>query len=404
MDRDKAPSLLLLPSPPDPASRASLAAAYKPALTAVLSHLKDASVAQTLIVAVACPILKGSGLRHKTLSWPRAQHLLAGLYAIISVVCADLDIPSYVNAGAHSVDARVVLVDHERTQRYGQDFRAAIESNNTAIVDLATFACAYHPWKYIFNADSEVAHELHSLYLKMAEKHQTLLQDQLITVKGGIALNVPSTQPSLPSSPTILHKNVCMGGTFDHLHPGHKLLLTAGAYLLDIPESGLGDTCVYVIGITGDELLKNKKNADVLEPWIDRARNVVRFLSSILELAPEGWTGAAALTLEEGDGRVTATLRGGTITIECVRINDAFGPTITQEDLECLVVSAETRSGGEAVNNRRSELGWKPLEIFEVEVLNAKEISDVVTTTQDFSSKISSTSIRRQIAEATQQA
>lgn len=403
MARDKAPSLLLLPSPPDPASRASLAAAYKPALTAALSHLKDASAAQTLIVAVACPILKGSGLRHKILSWPRAQHLLASLYAIISVVCADQGIPSYVNAGAHSVDARVVLIDHERTQKHDQGFRAAIESNNTAIVNLATFACAYHPWKYIFNADSEVAHELHSLYLRVAEKHQTLQQGQLITVKGGIALNVPSTQPSLPSSPTILHKNVCLGGTFDHLHPGHKLLLTAGAYLLDIPESGLADTCVYVIGITGDELLKNKKNADVLEPWIERARTVVGFLSSILELAPEGWTSAAAPTLEEGDGQVTTTLRGGTITIQCVRINDAFGPTITQEDLGCLVVSAETRSGGEAVNNKRSELGWKALEIFEVEVLDAREISDVSTTTQDFSSKISSTSIRQQIAEATQQ-
>lgn len=402
MARAEAPSLLLLPSPPEPASRARLAAAYKPALAAVLSQLKDAPVAQTLIVAVACPILQGSGLRHKTLSWPRAQHLVASLYTIISVLCADLYIPAYANAGAHSVDARVILVDHERSQQHGQDLRAAIEPNNTAIVDLATFARAYHPWKYIFNADSEVAHELQSLYLKIAEKHQPLLQDQLITVKGGLALNVPSTQPSLPSSQTTLHKNVCLGGTFDHLHPGHKLLLTAGAYLLDIPESGVADTCVYVIGITGDELLKNKKNADVLEPWIDRARTVVAFLSSILELSPQGWTSAGAPTLEEGDGRVTATLRDGSITIQCVRINDAFGPTITQEDLGCLVVSAETRSGGEAVNNKRSELGWKSLEIFEVEVLDGKEISDVSSTTQDFTSKISSTSIRRQIAEGTQ--
>ncbi|PSR88518.1 hypothetical protein BD289DRAFT_367083 [Coniella lustricola] len=403
MARDKAPSLLLLPSPPDPASRASLSAAYKPALTAALSHLKDASAAQTLIVAVACPILKGSGLRHKTLSWPHTQHLLAGLYAIISVVCANLDIPSYVDAGAHSVDTRVVLIDHERSRQYGQDFRAAIESNNTAIVDLATFASVYHPWKYIFNTDSEIAHEVQSLYLKMAEKHQKLLQDQLITVKGGIALNVPSTQSTTSSPPTSLHKNVCLGGTFDHLHAGHKLLLTAGAYLLDIPESGSANTCVYVIGITGDELLKNKKNADVLQPWIDRARTVARFLSSILELASQGWAGASAPTLQEGDGQLTTTLRGGAITIQCVRIHDAFGPTITQEDLDCLVVSAETRSGGDAVNHERSKLGWNSLEIFEVDVLDAKEISDVSTTTQDFSSKISSTSIRQQIAQATHQ-
>lgn len=399
--RHNLPSLLLLPFPPDPPTRPALATAYKPALTAALTKLKDAPTSQTLVVAVACPVLRGPGLRYKTLSWPQAQHLLAGLYAIISVICAESGIPSYLNAGPGSVDARVVLVDHDRRRRFGEDFRVAIESNNTAIVDLPTLASAYHPWNYIFHADSEAAHELHSLYLKLAEKQQTLLQDQLITVGGGLAFNVPSSEGPPPPSPgTMPYKTVCLGGTFDHLHPGHKLLLTAGAYLLDIPERGSSDTCTYIIGITGDELLKNKKNADVLESWDDRARNVLRFLSSVLELSTEGWKAANAPIIDEKDGEFVATLRDGTITIQCVVIQDAFGPTITIETLDSLVVSAETRSGGNAVNNKRVEKGWKPLEVFEVEVLNANEISDVSSETQDFSSKISSTAIRRQIAEA----
>lgn len=398
--RHSLPSLLLLPFPPDPATRPALATAYKPALTAALTKLKDAPTSQTLVVAVACPVLRGPGPRYKTLSWPQAQHVLAGLYAIISVLCAELGIPSYLNAGPGSVDARVILVDHDK-RRFGEEFRAAIDSSNTAVIDLPTLASAYHPWNYIFHADSEIAHELNSLYLKLAEKQQTLLHEQIVTVRGGLAVNVPSLEGPPPPSPgTMPYKTVCLGGTFDHLHPGHKLLLTAGAYLLDIPERGSSDTCTYIIGITGDELLKNKKNADVLEPWDDRARNVIQFLSSVLELSTEGWKKANAPSIDEKDGEFVATFRDGTITIRCVVIQDAFGPTITIETLDSLVVSAETRSGGNAVNDKRVEKGWKPLEVFEVEVLNAGEISDTPSSTQDFSSKISSTAIRRQIAEA----
>lgn len=395
------PSLLLLPFPPDPATRPALSAAYKPALAAALTKLKDAPTSQTLIVAVACPVLRGPGLWHNTLSWSRAQHLVAGLYAIISVLCAELSIPSYLNAGPGSVDARVIVFDHDKKRRYGDDFSAAIEPNHTAVVDLATLASAYHPWNYIFHADSELAHELHSLYLKLAEKQQTLLQNQLVTVDGGLTVHVPSLEgPPPPPTGTLPYKTVCLGGTFDHLHPGHKLLLTAGAYLLDIPKRGSSDTCTYIVGITGDELLKNKKNAHLVEPWDDRARSVIQFLSSILELSAEGWKKANAPSINEKDGEFVATLRDGTITIQCVVIQDAFGPTITIETLDSLVVSAETRSGGKAVNDKRVEKGWKPLEVFEVDVLDAAEISDAPSSTQDFSSKISSTAIRRQIAEA----
>lgn len=401
MSRDHLPSLLLLPFPPDPATRPALSATYKPALIAAITKLQNAPTAQTLIVAVPSPLLRGPGPRFKTLSWLQAQRLLAGMYAIISIVCDELGVPTYMNAGPGSVDTRVILIDHTKSRRYGKDFQPVIEPSNTAIVDLATFASAYYPWNYIFNTDSEPAHELHSLFLRLSESHQTLLQEQLITVKGGIALNVPSTEEPPPPSPgTMPHRTVCLGGTFDHLHPGHKLLLTAGAYLLDIPERGSSETCTYVIGISGEGLLQNKKNAEVLESWNDRARSVLYFLSSILELSTEGWKQAATPVIQENDGEFIATFRDGTITTQCVRINDPFGPTITQEILDSLVVSAETRSGGRAVNDKRVEKGWKPLEVFEVDVLETEETTDVPTQTQDFSSKISSTAIRRQIAEA----
>lgn len=402
MDRDGLPSLLLLPFPPEPVTRPALSTAYKPALAAAIAKLKDASTAQMLMVAVASPLLRGSGPRNQALSWSQAQHLVAGLYSMIAIVCAELGVPTYMNAGPGSVDARVILLDHNRSRQYPTNFRPAIEPNNTAIVDMATFVAAYFPWNYIFNTDSEVSHELRSLYLRLAEGHQVLLQDQLITVKGGISLNVPSSEPPILSTQdTALHKTVCLGGTFDHLHPGHKLLLTAGAYLLDVPKRGSSETCTYIIGITGDSLLRNKKDAHVLQSWDDRARNVLYFLSSILELSTGGWRQVVQPDISDKNDELVATFRSGTITVQCVKIQDPFGPTITEQSLDSLVVSAETRSGGQAVNDKRTEKGWRPLEVFEVDVLDAGEATDVPTETQDFSTKISSTAIRRQIAQAT---
>ena len=41
------------------------------------------------------------------------------------------------------------------------------------------------------------------------------------------------------------------------------------------------------------------------------------------------------------------------ILLDPVQIFDPFGPTISDPDLQCLVVSEETRSGGKAVNEER---------------------------------------------------
>ena len=93
-----------------------------------------------------------------------------------------------------------------------------------------------------------------------------------------------------------------------------------------------------------------------------------------------------------------------TITINYTEISDPFGPTITDERISALVISAETRAGGKAVNDKRREQGWAELEVFEVDVLDAAVDQDEEEEgdrkeKKSLESKISSTEIRRRLQE-----
>ncbi|KAI0533369.1 cytidylyltransferase [Xylaria digitata] len=394
------PSLLLLPPPPHPADHATLIAAYKPPIKAAITKLKNeedhSERGSTLFVGIVSPILTpdGPNPHQKSLSWPVAQSVLARVYSIVAIVCAQLSVPSEMHAGPESIDVRVVFIDHDPSKPLPQDCRPAIDANNTVVVGLPTFASAYHPWKQIFHVNSEPGYRLFSSYLKIYEHIQTLRQDQLIVVESGLAF----TENSLSTTQTKTHSIVCLGGTFDHLHAGHKLLLTAAAILLNVPEKPTASPARFIIGVTGDELLKRKKYAEFVQSWDLRVTNVIEFLASILELSKSGW---AKPDVTKKDDKVVARFRDGTIEVHCVVLRDAFGPTTTEEEMDVLVVSGETRSGGDAVNARRRELGWHELEIFEVDVLDAEASIDSPThTKKDFATKISSTAIRERKAEA----
>jgi len=303
-----------------------------------------------------------------------------------------------------SIDARIILLDYVTTPS-----KPSTETNNTVldplaagpVIDLPTLALTRRRWNLIFSVDGEEGQAILAAYMSLASQRSPAVIGRVHTLSGGVSL---IQKPSVRGSPAAFsHNAVIVGGTFDHLHAGHKLLLTATALLLQPMKRSSLVNRRLIVGITGDELLKNKKHAEYLQSWKQRQEDVVDFLLSIMlftRSAPEEAIQTTSFDEPGPNGRAIHTrLKDCFLTIECVEIQDPFGPTITDESVTALVVSAETRSGGQAVNERRMEKGWKALEVFEIDVLDAQEDEGSSGDAENFASKISSTAIRKRRAE-----
>ncbi|CAR27806.1 hypothetical protein ZYGR_0N02920 [Zygosaccharomyces rouxii] len=151
------------------------------------------------------------------------------------------------------------------------------------------------------------------------------------------------------------YKVSALGGTFDHIHDGHKILLTMAAF---ITSSRL------IVGVTDQDLLVNKKYREFLETVDERCDNVKKFLA----------------------------LLKPTLKVEIVLIKDVCGPTGTVPEIEALVVSRETVQGGQFVNKTRIEKGLTELDISVVNVLGGNE-------EDGWKEKLSSTELRKKDME-----
>jgi len=140
-----------------------------------------------------------------------------------------------------------------------------------------------------------------------------------------------------------------MGGTFDHLHEGHKFLI----------KTGLNFSKQLVIGIASDEMLKNKEYSSELEPYHVRKENVINFIE-------------AESKLEK---------------VEIIELNDRFGPPIHESEYDGIIVSQETYKTALEINDMRTKKGFKPLLIIIIPIIKDKN-----------NLKISSTSIRKNLS------
>ncbi|KAJ4286789.1 hypothetical protein N0V90_013041 [Kalmusia sp. IMI 367209] len=389
-------ALLLLPPAPSPPTYAALKAAYNSPLLTVLQELaRSPHRAQgrvVLEVAIPCPHLYGQLDAPRGPFYAATQSLVAGLYKLICVIAAKNSIDT---EDAEGVDARVVPIAYPRSGKLAQP---AVESTpeqemQGPAIYLHTLARSLRLWDTIYSVQSEEGEGLLKNFLSIssATRNVKRVRGGIVTVEDTSSATTPSETVHAPTK----HLSVAVGGTFDHMHIGHKLLLTMFAFVLARRHSH--DTqhpSVLTIGITGDELLKKKKYAEYLESWHDRQQTVHDFLASVIYF---GQSDDQRIQIKEIDepgpnGHAVHVSYPFGLLIKYVEIWDPFGPTITDESISALVLSLETKSGGSAVNRKRAEQGWDELEVFEVSVLDAGEEESVDET---FQSKLSSTEIRR---------
>ncbi|KAM9004777.1 bifunctional coenzyme A synthase [Sarcophilus harrisii] len=163
-----------------------------------------------------------------------------------------------------------------------------------------------------------------------------------------------SPVPKAPKHPLQGYNHVAVGGTFDHLHNAHKLLLTVACLLAQKR---------LVVGVADKELLENKVLRELLQPYTDRVKHLSEFL---VDMKPS-------------------------LVFDIVPLLDPYGPAGTDPSLECLVVSEETYRGGLAVNCRRLENGLEEVALYQILLLKNPDHRE------NEEDKVSSSSFRQRL-------
>lgn len=128
-------------------------------------------------------------------------------------------------------------------------------------------------------------------------------------------------------------KRVCVGGTFDKFHKGHRALI-------DKAFEVAGEDGIVIIGLSNGELIKDKHQC---LNFNGRKKLLERYLKS-------------------------RNLRNYKI----VPIYDRYGLTL-EEDFDVIVVSEETFEVAKEINRLRKEKGMKEMEIVKVPMVLAED-------------------------------
>ena len=121
-----------------------------------------------------------------------------------------------------------------------------------------------------------------------------------------------------------MFKTVCLGGTFDGIHKGHKRLFEEAT---KICEQRL------IVGVTDGNMIKSKLLWELIAPVDERINNLRGFLRNL----------------------------NANLTCDIVPIHDLYGPTIDERDIDCIVVSEETIRGAHKINEARKAKNWPEL-------------------------------------------
>ena len=134
---------------------------------------------------------------------------------------------------------------------------------------------------------------------------------------------------------------VCLGGTFDRIHVGHERLLKTA---FEVGEE-------VIIGLTSDTKARKGRGNEKLSSFKNRYTNLETFLSKKFDN-----------------------------NFSIVKLNDDWGPSALDEDLDAIIVSEETEKVASELNKKRALEGLNPLDIVTVSLILDKKGEKISST------------------------
>jgi cytidyltransferase-like protein len=135
---------------------------------------------------------------------------------------------------------------------------------------------------------------------------------------------------------------VAVGGTFDELHKGHKVLLDKA---FEIGEK-------VIVGLSSDEFALKMCKPHQTASYAERKKELGAYLRE----------------------------HGLAQKADVVPLNDSYGLTIRGRGLDALVVSKETEATASKINEIRRKAGLSPLKIVAVNMVPAENSIPISTT------------------------
>ncbi|EAL63204.1 hypothetical protein DDB_G0288465 [Dictyostelium discoideum AX4] len=202
-----------------------------------------------------------------------------------------------------------------------------------------------------------------SMNLFEQENELKLINEKFINSNNSIksidstSINIDFSYPKHFYEPSQIGKNltkwtppfggVVLGGTFDRMHPGHKVMLTMAALVCsDYME----------VGITDNSILTSKKYSELITPFEFRSEKTLNFLKSI----------------------------NPSVEYNMLKLVEPYANTMTSKKLECIVISPEVYKTAIKINTVRRETKLKPLEIYSISYFDTPHQGDDVKLSSSY--------------------